>query len=80
MLFPLVLWEGLLGGAAYVNTFYRISTEVAREEKEFSLGIVSLADSAGITLAGLLALPRRGSRQGGSLADVGLGKARQQVN
>jgi battenin len=24
----LTLWEGLLGGAAYVNTFYRISTEV----------------------------------------------------
>ena len=61
VLFPLVLWEGLLGGAAYVNTFYRISTEVAREEKEFSLGIVSLADSAGITLAGLLALPLHNS-------------------
>nr|CAI5852760.1 unnamed protein product [Callosobruchus analis] len=25
----LVLWEGLLGGSSYVNTFYRISTEVS---------------------------------------------------
>lgn len=25
----LTLWEGLLGGAAYVNTFYRISYEVS---------------------------------------------------
>lgn len=24
----LTFWEGLLGGAAYVNTFYRISSEV----------------------------------------------------
>lgn len=26
----LVMWEGLLGGAAYVRTFYCISTKVAR--------------------------------------------------
>lgn len=26
----LVTWEGLLGGAAYVRTFYCISTKVAR--------------------------------------------------
>lgn len=25
----LTLWEGLLGGAAYVNTFYTISKEVS---------------------------------------------------
>lgn len=29
IVFAAVLWEGLLGGAAYVNTFYRISTEVS---------------------------------------------------
>jgi hypothetical protein len=28
IVFVAVLWEGLLGGAAYVNTFYRISVEV----------------------------------------------------
>lgn len=30
IVFAVVLWEGLLGGAAYVNTFYRMSTEVMR--------------------------------------------------
>lgn len=52
-----VLYEGLLGGAAYVNTFYRISKDVAPRHREFSLRIASLADSAGIALAGGVALP-----------------------
>lgn len=30
IVFAIVLWEGLLGGGAYVNTFYRMSTEVTR--------------------------------------------------
>lgn len=29
IVFALVLWEGLLGGAAYVNTFYKMSKEVS---------------------------------------------------
>ncbi|XP_049514494.1 battenin-like isoform X2 [Dermacentor silvarum] len=52
-----VLYEGLLGGAAYVNTFYRISKDVAPQHREFSLRIASLADSTGIALAGAVALP-----------------------
>lgn len=28
IVFALVLWEGLLGGAAYVNTFYKMTKEV----------------------------------------------------
>ena len=28
IIFILILWEGLLGGAAYVNTFHRVTTEV----------------------------------------------------
>uniref|UniRef100_A0A131YHC4 Battenin n=1 Tax=Rhipicephalus appendiculatus TaxID=34631 RepID=A0A131YHC4_RHIAP len=52
-----VLYEGLLGGAAYVNTFYRISKDVAPRHREFSLRIASLADSTGIALAGAVALP-----------------------
>uniref|UniRef100_A0A1E1XFC9 Battenin n=1 Tax=Amblyomma aureolatum TaxID=187763 RepID=A0A1E1XFC9_9ACAR len=52
-----VLYEGLLGGAAYVNTFYRISKDVAPQHREFSLRIASLADSTGIALAGVIALP-----------------------
>ncbi|XP_037527610.1 battenin isoform X2 [Rhipicephalus sanguineus] len=53
----IVLYEGLLGGAAYVNTFYRISKDVAPQHREFSLRIASLADSTGIAVAGAVALP-----------------------
>lgn len=53
----IILYEGLLGGSAYVNTFYKISYEVPSEDKEFSLSIASLADSIGIALAGAISLP-----------------------
>lgn len=29
IVFAIVLWEGLLGGGAYVNTFYKMSKEVS---------------------------------------------------
>ncbi|XP_076448088.1 battenin-like isoform X2 [Babylonia areolata] len=35
----IVLWEGLLGGSAYVNTFYKIRQEVEPQYSEFSLGV-----------------------------------------
>jgi len=57
LIFCLVFWEGLLGGAAYVNTFHKISQETEEQNREFSLGIASLADSTAIGLAGLSALP-----------------------
>lgn len=57
ILFGIVLWEGLLGGGAYVNTFYRMSNEVPIDRQVFALGIVPLGDSVGIALAGWLALP-----------------------
>jgi len=56
MVFIFIFWEGLLGGAAYVNTFYRISMEVDERNKEFSLGISSLADSASIGFAGVASI------------------------
>uniref|UniRef100_A0A090X9W9 Battenin n=2 Tax=Ixodes ricinus TaxID=34613 RepID=A0A090X9W9_IXORI len=43
--------------SAYVNTFYRISQDVPIQHREFSLRIASLADSAGIAIAGAMALP-----------------------
>eukprot|EP01138_Halocafeteria_seosinensis_P009259 gb/GECG01009462.1/.p1 GENE.gb/GECG01009462.1/~~gb/GECG01009462.1/.p1 ORF type:complete len:496 (+),score=44.55 gb/GECG01009462.1/:1-1488(+) len=52
----LVLWEGLLGGACYVNAFRRIAEDVSAELKEFSLGVASIADSFGIALASLVAI------------------------
>ena len=29
IIFAVILWEGLLGGAAYVNTYYKMSFEVS---------------------------------------------------
>lgn len=57
MVFALVFWEGLLGGGAYVNTFYRMSKEVPANRRTFALGIVPIADSIGIALAGVLSIP-----------------------
>ncbi|KAF7192557.1 Protein BTN1 [Pseudocercospora fuligena] len=52
--FALILWEGLLGGLVYVSTFAAIREEVSEDEREFSLGAVTVSDSAGIFCAGLL--------------------------
>ncbi|KAK5639001.1 hypothetical protein RI129_011493 [Pyrocoelia pectoralis] len=57
----LTFWEGLLGGAAYVNTFYKISKEIPEEHKQFSLGATSFADAVGITLAGIIAISAHNS-------------------
>lgn len=57
LVFAFVLWEGLLGGGAYVNTFYRMSTEIPRADRKVSLGIATMADSIGIALAGWLSMP-----------------------
>lgn len=57
IMFVIILYEGLLGGACYVNAFYRISKEIKQEYREFSMGVASMADSCGIALAGAVALP-----------------------
>eukprot|EP01134_Creolimax_fragrantissima_P006248 CFRG6248T1 len=46
-----IFYEGLLGGAAYVNSFYSISTKVEPSYREFALGVTSVADTCGITFA-----------------------------
>ncbi|KUJ13500.1 protein btn-1 [Mollisia scopiformis] len=56
VIFAVVLWEGLLGGAVYVNTFAEIMDKVEVEEREFSLGATSVSDSAGICIASLLGM------------------------
>lgn len=57
IVFAFVFWEGLLGGACYVNTFYRMSKEVPITHQKFALGVVPIGESFGIVLAGLLAIP-----------------------
>ncbi|KAH8270629.1 hypothetical protein KR018_012550, partial [Drosophila ironensis] len=57
IVFTIVLWEGLLGGGAYVNTFYRMSKEISPERQKFAMAMVVQSDSYGIALAGFLAIP-----------------------
>ena len=54
--FCVILFEGLLGGATYANAFYRVRNEIESKRVEFSMGVVSIADSCGITLAGFLSI------------------------
>ncbi|KAI8974779.1 batten's disease protein Cln3 [Trametes punicea] len=69
--FLLIAIEGICGGLAYVNVFYRINqerrdvpgagagaeAERAKQEREFRIGSIGLSDSAGILMASLLAVP-----------------------
>ncbi|XP_063981515.1 battenin isoform X2 [Diachasmimorpha longicaudata] len=56
IIFVVTFWEGLLGGGAYVNTFYSMVQTIPAEDLKDSLGIVTMADSLGITLAGWTAM------------------------
>nr|XP_046270500.1 battenin [Scatophagus argus] len=57
LVFVIIFYEGLLGGAAYVNTFYFISKETEDRQREFSMAAATVGDSLGIALAGLAAFP-----------------------
>ncbi|KAN0112337.1 batten's disease protein Cln3 [Hyaloscypha variabilis] len=56
LVFIVVFWEGLLGGAVYVNTFAMILREVDEGDREFSLGATSVSDSGGICVASLIGM------------------------
>ncbi|KAJ3547710.1 hypothetical protein NMY22_g1551 [Coprinellus aureogranulatus] len=67
--FFLICLEGICGGLAYVNVFYRINheppdpniryndIELTRQAREFKIGSIGFADSTGILLASILAVP-----------------------
>ncbi|CAP31765.2 Protein CBR-CLN-3.2 [Caenorhabditis briggsae] len=55
--FLVIFFEGLLGGASYVNTFRAVHREIPVESREFSMGVVSISDTIGIVFAGFLAMP-----------------------
>ncbi|KAM4635504.1 battenin [Polymixia lowei] len=57
LVFVIVLYEGLLGGAAYVNTFHFISKETEDRYREFAMAAASVGDSLGIALSALAAFP-----------------------
>lgn len=53
----IILYEGLLGGAAYVNTFYFISKETEERHREFAMALASVGDTLGISLSTALSFP-----------------------
>uniref|UniRef100_A0A8C0RUW2 Battenin n=2 Tax=Canis lupus familiaris TaxID=9615 RepID=A0A8C0RUW2_CANLF len=57
LVFLIILYEGLLGGAAYVNTFHNIALETSDQHREFAMAAACISDTLGISLSGLLALP-----------------------
>uniref|UniRef100_A0A0N8ESW8 Battenin n=1 Tax=Heterocephalus glaber TaxID=10181 RepID=A0A0N8ESW8_HETGA len=57
LVFLIVLYEGLLGGAAYVNTFHNIALEASDEHREFAMAATCISDTLGISLSGVVALP-----------------------
>lgn len=57
IMFALVLYEGLLGGLSYVNTFYRIIQETEPSYREYAMAFATISDSIGIAAAGFVALP-----------------------
>ncbi|CAM1500493.1 Fc.00g096550.m01.CDS01 [Cosmosporella sp. VM-42] len=56
IVFIIIFWEGLLGGAVYVNCFAEILENVPVEEREFSLGATSVSDSGGICIAAFIGI------------------------
>lgn len=56
LVFVIIFWEGLLGGAVYVNCFAEILENVPVEDREFSLGATSVSDSGGICIAGVIGI------------------------
>ncbi|OTA90090.1 hypothetical protein M434DRAFT_398251 [Hypoxylon sp. CO27-5] len=56
VVFIIIFWEGLLGGAVYVNTFAEIMQNVPASEREFSLGATSVSDSGGICIASFISM------------------------
>ncbi|XP_056389254.1 battenin [Hyla sarda] len=56
-IFLIIVFEGLLGGAAYVNTFNNIAIESNPEDQEFAMSVACISDTLGISLSGAIAIP-----------------------
>ncbi|MFH4980461.1 hypothetical protein AB6A40_007170 [Gnathostoma spinigerum] len=57
ILFLLILFEGLFGGASYVNTFRHIHDASPPDIREYAMSISSLGDTIGICIAGFASIP-----------------------
>lgn len=57
VVFVIIAFEGLLGGAAYVNTFFFIREESGEREREFAMATATVGDSLGIAFSAAAAFP-----------------------
>ncbi|KAL0481740.1 battenin [Acrasis kona] len=53
---PVIFVVGLLGGGTYVNAFYLMSQQMPSQYKEFGMGLVSVANSIGISLSSVTSI------------------------
>lgn len=56
VIFVIILWEGLLGGAVYVNCFAEMMEKIPEDEREFSLSAATVSDSGGICIAAFVSI------------------------
>ncbi|CAL2044910.1 unnamed protein product [Caenorhabditis brenneri] len=57
IIFVLIVFEGLLGGSAYVNTYNKIHKKVSPDVREYSLSAASMGNSLGTNIAAFLSIP-----------------------
>ncbi|KAJ1646674.1 battenin CLN3 protein, partial [Dispira simplex] len=56
IVFAIMLWEGLIGGCGYVNTYANISKDLPESHREFSMGACGVGSSLGASLASFTAM------------------------
>eukprot|EP00126_Sphaerothecum_destruens_P006015 Sdes_comp19172_c0_seq2m9962 len=56
ILYPLIVFEGLMGGFSYVNAFYAISKHIPEEFLEFSMAATVFGSNLGITAAAIASI------------------------
>ncbi|KAJ1960863.1 battenin CLN3 protein [Dispira parvispora] len=56
IVFAIMLWEGLVGGCGYVNTYANISKDLPESHREFSMGACGVGSSLGASLASFTAM------------------------
>lgn len=52
----IIFYEGLMGGACYVHSFYGITLEFSDKKREFAMTLASVADSFGILTAAVTSI------------------------
>lgn len=57
LILSFVFCVGAVGGLTYVQTFQRLIIKLPKNQHKFSLGMMTIAESFGIAIGGLLAIP-----------------------